>query len=542
MKFGKLPCAKDLLCAHTLRLPDGTVFKKGHRLNDANVAKLASFGITTLWAAELSQNDVEENAAAWQVAQAVQGPNTRLATAATGRCNVYATRAGLFCVDAESVDALNAFDPNITLATLADGSPVVPDDLIATVKVIPFSVEKNSIDHIARLRNRDSLEGLVRVAPFVPRRIGLVLTRTEGYPDVLLDRSATLQRVRVERLHSQIVEERRCPHVETDIATHLLELQKSHCDPILILGASAIVDRNDVVPAALDLVGGSVMRLGMPVDPGNLLLVGKLGEHWVLGVPGCARSLRRSGFDFVLERVCAALPIRDTDIVRMGVGGLLPEVQSRPTPREEPISAPSVAAVVLAAGLSARMAGQNKLLALLDGKPLVAHIVDELLKTNVRPIVVVTGHQAEQVAAAMSGRSVVLVHNPDFANGLSTSLQKGVTKLGSSIEGALFCLGDMPFVRAEHVESLVAAFEPSDGREVIVPTFDGKRGNPVLFSARFFPAIRELQGDKGAKDLIVAAQSAVCMVPLRDDGVLRDIDTQESLAETVSTPNRPRKD
>ncbi len=259
------------------------------------------------------------------------------------------------------------------------------------------------------------------------------------------------------------------------------------------------------------------------------LLLARRGEVPLLGVPGCARSLRRSGFDFVLERLCAGLSVSAGDIMDLGVGGLLHEVPWRPAPRAEPVLPPQVAAVVLAAGRSQRMQDRNKLLELLEGKPLVCHVVDELLQTAVRPIVVVTGHQAEQVRAALADRPVVFVHNPDFAAGLSSSLRMGLGQLDSSIDGALICLGDMPRVRAKHIEALIGAFEPEDGREVVLPTFGGRRGNPVLWAARFFPAMRELSGDVGAKELLNRYAESICPVPMADDGITLDVDTPAAL-------------
>jgi molybdenum cofactor cytidylyltransferase len=175
------------------------------------------------------------------------------------------------------------------------------------------------------------------------------------------------------------------------------------------------------------------------------------------------------------------------------------------------------------------MGASNKLLERLDGKPLVCHTVDELLQTGVRPIVVVTGHQSENVRAALSGRQVVFVDNPQFADGLSSSLRVGLAQLDSSIDGALICLGDMPKVRREHIESLLGAFEPSDGREITVPTFAGRRGNPVLWAARYFPMMKELSGDLGARELQKRFVDRVCLVPMPDDAVTIDVDTKEAL-------------
>ena len=159
----------------------------------------------------------------------------------------------------------------------------------------------------------------------------------------------------------------------------------------------------------------------------------------------------------------------------------------------------------------------------LDGLTSLAH------KFQDTPIVVVTGHQSENVRAALSGRQVVFVDNPQFADGLSSSLRVGLAQLDSSIDGALICLGDMPKVRREHIESLLGAFEPSDGREIIVPTFAGRRGNPVLWAARYFPMMKELSGDLGARELQKRFVDRVCLVPMPDDAVTIDVDTKEAL-------------
>lgn len=531
MKFGRLAVAEGLLVAHTLRLADGTVFKKGRRLDAADVAHLEQDGVAELWAAQLAAEDVEEDRAAATVAQAVGGLGTQPASASTGRCNVHAVVSGLVVVDAEAVRALNRLDPELTLATLPPYAVVQAGDMVATIKIIPFAVAESVVTAAVRLASPSSPESraVIQVVPFVPRRIGLILTRTPGFSERILDRAAAAQRVRAQRLGSAITEIRRCPHEQAAVAAAISDLVQHQCSPILVLGASAIVDRRDVIPAALEQAGGSVVHLGMPVDPGNLLLLGSLGDAKVLGVPGCARSLRRSGFDFVLERLCAGLSVTASDIMDLGLGGLLHEVPWRPAPRAEPVLPPQVAAVVLAAGRSSRMLDRNKLLELIDGKPLICHVVDALRETAVSPIIVVVGHQAEQVRAALADRPVVFAENPHFADGLSTSLRVGLAQLDSSTDGALICLGDMPRVRAEHLEALIGAFEPADGREVVVPTFAGQRGNPVLWAARYFPAMRELHGDQGARDLLSRYASVVCTVPMPDDGTVLDVDTPDAL-------------
>ena len=189
-----------------------------------------------------------------------------------------------------------------------------------------------------------------------------------------------------------------------------------------------------------------------------------------------------------------------------------------------------VGAVVLAAGFSRRMGEANKLLAPIDGAPMIARCVDAVLASPARPVVVVTGHEAAHVRQALAGRELVFAHNPEPAAGLSASLRTGIAALGEEVDGALVCLGDMPWVRPAHLEALIAAFAASGGRSICAPTFGGKRGNPVLWPARCFAEIAALRGDTGARERLDAHAGEVCYVPMADAGVTLDVDTPGALA------------
>jgi molybdenum cofactor cytidylyltransferase len=144
---------------------------------------------------------------------------------------------------------------------------------------------------------------------------------------------------------------------------------------------------------------------------------------------------------------------------------------------------------------------------------------------------VVTGHQRDQVDAALVDLKVERVHNPDFADGLSTSLKAGLAAVPSEADGAVVLLGDMPQVRATLINRLIAAFDPERGALVVVPTIDGKRGNPVVWSRRFFPELMALEGDVGARHLIGRYAEAVTEVAVTDQAALIDVDTPEALSQ-----------
>ncbi len=223
---------------------------------------------------------------------------------------------------------------------------------------------------------------------------------------------------------ASIIAERQVPHDQAALAKAIDELLKAGAEMVIVFGASAIADRRDVIPAALEAVGGTIDHFGMPVDPGNLLLIGRANDVPVIGAPGCARSPKENGFDWVLMRLLAGLPVAREDVTGMGVGGLLMEIVTRPQPREKAMQEgrKRIAAVVLAAGRSTRMGAVNKMIAEIGGKPLVRIAAEQALASQAAPVIVVTGHERDKVEAALKGLNVRFAHNPDYAEGLGTSL------------------------------------------------------------------------------------------------------------------------
>jgi molybdenum cofactor cytidylyltransferase len=364
-----------------------------------------------------------------------------------------------------------------------------------------------------------------------------VQTRLPGLKETILDKTRQVTEGRLAALGCRLAFEERCTHTTAELASRIRDATDQGIDLLLIHGASAILDRRDVIPAAIVAAGGEIDHFGMPVDPGNLLLLGHVAQRVVLGLPGCARAPKVNGFDWVLERLVAGLPVGSAEIMRMGSGGLLAEIPSRPLPRAQAIPeretkppGPCIGALLLAAGQSRRMGGPNKLLAELDGVPMVAHVARRLLASRARPIVAVLGNQAESVDYALGKLPLERVRNPEFAEGLSTSLKRGIAALPSDLDGALVCLGDMPLISGRHIDRLIAAFNPLEGRAIIVPVRNGKRGNPVLWGRRFFPEMSELAGDVGAKHLIGEHAELVAEVEMDDDAIFVDIDTPEALA------------
>jgi molybdenum cofactor cytidylyltransferase len=536
MQFGRSPVAEaaGAILGHGVR-QGALSFRKGRVLSAEDVAQLEEAGIAKITIARLDCGDIDEDAAAARIAGAAGGGDyVRLGAAFTGRANLYAQAAGLALIDTGAIHAANAVDEAVTLATLSPFAKVAAGQMLATIKIIPFAVPGASV---AEAEKRLAERPVIRVAPFQPKQAALISTRLPGMKPSLLNKNREALDARLKPLGSSIIFERRVPHDTAAVAEAIADAARAGANPILLFGASAIADRRDVLPAALEQAGGEIAVLGMPVDPGNLLMAGMVEGRTVLGLPGCARSPKLNGFDFVLWRVLAGLPVGRADVAAMGVGGLLADSPVRPHPRDGLLVTaprlPRIGAVVLAAGNSSRMreAGQgNKLLQPLGGRPMVRHVAEAALSSSASDVVVVTGNEKAGVAMALRGLSVIFADNPDYSKGLSTSLISGLNALPEDCDGALILLGDMPAVDSHLLDRLIAAFDPSEDRAIIVASHGGRRGNPVLWARRFFPEMRELSGDAGARALFAPYAGFICEVEAGSDAPLTDIDTQEALS------------
>ena len=540
MEFGPLPvrdCAGTLL-GHSLTLA-GRRLKKGHRLSEVDAQALAAEGRETVIAARLGPDDVLEDEAADRIAARAGGDGVRINAAFTGRANLYAAADGVVLLDTARLQALNHLDEAVTIATVAPFEAVTAGQMLATIKIIPFAAPERAVAAAEALADAagDGGGALVRLAPFGRKSVGLILTALPDSKDSVLDKTVDSVRDRVEALGCTLDAVERCPHTAGAVAGALGLRVFDACDIVLVFGASAIVDRGDVIPAGIVAAGGRVVHFGMPVDPGNLLLLGELAQRPVIGLPGCARSPKLNGFDWVLQRLVADIAVTRDDLMDTGIGGLLKEIPTRPQPREGGGTAsaaaprmPQVAAVILAAGLSRRMGDRNKLTARVNGKPLVRWVAEAALASSAAETLVVLGAGAGAVRQALAGMNLRFVENPDYAEGMASSIRAGIAALPAGTDGALICLGDMPDLKAAHLDRLISAFNPLEGRAICIPLFDERQGNPVLWGNSFFSELSGLTGDRGAKALLAGHADKVVEVAMPDDGVLTDLDTPQALA------------
>jgi molybdenum cofactor cytidylyltransferase len=504
----------------------GLNLPKGVRLGVEEIAQLLAAGVESVTVAMIDALDVLEDRAAERIARALAGAGLRAGPVKNGRCDIVADHRGLALFSPETIHALNRIDESITLATLPPYETVSPGQAVATIKVNPFATPE------AVVAAWEAFGAVFQIAGFQPHRVALIQTVAPGLKPSLLEKTAAATRDRLEVLGSALCADARAAHEPEALTQEIRRQLCAGADLVLICGAGSTSDRGDVVPSAIVAAGGAVECFGMPVDPGNLLTLGSVGDVAVVGMPGCARSIQLNGFDFVLQRLLARQTVVREDIAAMGVGGLLRAAPRKVFPRGmrdvSPAAPRKIAAVVLAAGQSRRM-GANKLVLTLEGKPVVRHVLDAIAGSLIATAFVVLGHEAEQVQAALAQADARFIVNGDFDGGLSTSLKTGLAALPPDVDGAMIFLGDMPDIDPALIDRMIEAFDPGRMQAIVVPKRKGRRGHPVLWGRRFFPLLlQETQGDSGAKHLIGQYADWVAEIEADDDGVLVDLDTPEA--------------
>lgn len=333
MKFGAVPVADAAghLLAHGLKR-GALVYRKGRLLSVDDVLALQAEGVDEVIVAQLQGDDVPEDVAAQALADALCGAGAQCTQAHTGRANLLATVQGLAVIDASRIHAINAVHESVTVATLPPFEPMGAGQMLATIKIIPYAVPRAALQQVLALAA--GATPALGVAAFASRRVALAMTRLADTRAPVLAKMRDAVAKRLQPLGSPLQCEAVVQHDVSALAAVLRKWADADAaDVLLISGIAATVDRADVVPAAIEAAGGTVLHAGMPVDPGNLLVLGRLQGRPVVGLPTCARSPKLNGFDFVLRRLVAGLPVDAAQIMQMGVGGLLTEIPTRPMPR-----------------------------------------------------------------------------------------------------------------------------------------------------------------------------------------------------------------
>ncbi|PCJ04967.1 MAG: molybdopterin biosynthesis protein [Rhodobacteraceae bacterium] len=328
MKFGQVPVAEaeGTILAHSLHV-GGRRIAKGTELTSIDLADLNADGFSTVTVARLEAGDVHENEAALAlVRKIVPDPvaqRVRISGAGAGRVNLYAETCGVVQLDPARLQAVNEVDPMISIATVPNWHRVDQGGMIATIKIISYAVPQAAVQRAGEVAG-----GALKIIAPVYGSATLIETRVNA--DAPSDKGRAAMAGRLHRMGLELSPRVVVPHREEELAQAIMDAPG---ELVLILTGSATSDPRDVAPQALRVAGGEVIRFGMPVDPGNLLFLGSLGDKPVVGLPGCARSPALNGADWVLERVICGIDVSSRDIAAMGVGGLLKEIPTRPMPR-----------------------------------------------------------------------------------------------------------------------------------------------------------------------------------------------------------------
>ncbi len=526
MQFGEFPIeeCENCILAHS-QLINGERISKGTLLTSDLIEVFVSDGYQALVVARLDADDVEENAAATQLARFIAGNGTRLEKAHTGRVNIYAKVDGLLDYNPASVIAVNSVSSAITCAVIAADQWVLAGRMIGSVKIIPYAVPAQDIGHAI-----DAATPMQVHSP-VPKSVVLIQTTLPSIKKKVLEKTERVTRQRIEARSAELTVQHHCEHRIDELSRVIEESIQAIPDLVLIVGASAISDQCDVIPAAVESVGGQVQRLGLPVDPGNLLMMADYNGTTVLGLPGCARSPRHNGLDLLLDRLVCNIDITDDWLNSLCIGGLLSEAHDRPQPRVAAVSdipgTARIAALMLAAGSSRRAGYVNKLLHPFNEKPMVCAVLESVLASRVTESLVVTGYQADQVEQALQSYDVPFCHCPRYAEGMAHTIAAGVSRL-QDFDAVIVCLGDMPHITANTINQLVESQDnPSD--KIIVPVHRGVRGNPVMVGRTFFDSLLQNEGDNGARFLIRQYPDQLIEVEIDDASILQDYDTRDAL-------------
>ena len=307
------------------------MIKKGARLTSDDLAAIQADGRTEVIVALNDAGDISEDEAAERLSVALSGGHIRRDVANTGRSNLFADTAGVLRVNVDAINRLNAVDEAVTFATLPDYRAVERGEMIGTVKIIPFAVPETVIDQALAVAGGMPI---IEVKPFHKLKVAAISTLLPGLKPSVVNKTLAVLEGRLAPAASTVDFDLRVPHDAQDVAQSIKAAIADGADLVVVFGASAITDRRDVIPAAIELAGGRIEHFGMPVDPGNLMLVGEVEGRTVLGAPGCARSPKENGFDWVLQRLMAGIPVKRSDLTGLGVGGLLMEIIQRGHPRD----------------------------------------------------------------------------------------------------------------------------------------------------------------------------------------------------------------
>ena len=532
---------EGLILAHSHRLASKRI-AKGSQLTRTLVDAFMKDGVRQLVCAAPDKGDLSENEVADRLADALLSAGLSRTNAATGRVNFKTETAGIIRYDRDLIKALNCVDEALTLSLVQHNQLLSAGQMVATLKVIPYFVP----DEICR-QFEQVLAGktVFRFHPLRGRRVSLIQTTDDVLQDKVYAATEDVTETRMKQLGCTLISRQRCAHKSDDVAAEIRTARAAGAELVLLCGCSAIADRRDIMPVAIEVAGGQIDQLGLAVDPGNMLLVAHIDSLPVIGMPGCARSPKLNGFDWVLHLLLADIELSSDELADMAAGGLLMEIASRPLPRDLAVKPSSpkaqMSAVVLAAGQSRRMGNINKLTSVVAGKPVIRHVTDVVLKAGFKDIIIVLGYDEYAVRACLKGLPVRFEKNKAFRSGQASSVGAGIAALSNDVSDVMVVLGDMPLLNSSLLNELRKHHlsNPQHEQTISLPVYlkDGESqiGHPVAWGRQFFPDLQTLKGDQGGRQIWSEHPAMISQMEVNDASLFLDTDTVAALqhAETL---------
>jgi len=518
-----------LVLAQTYNLPDKTI-PKGSVITNEIVAYLKTRNVEAILCAVPEEGDIHEDEAAEAISNAIDKSHLYAESASTGRVNFKSRALCLVRYERDLIRGVNLVDESIAFSIVEHNQLIAKNDLIATLKIIPFFTKKKYVDQVIKILAKDAL---FKIHSLKKKEVALIQTCFEWQKKSIFTATSNVTRGRLEALGSPLKKETLIPHDHKSLCSEIESSIDSGAQVLLISGASAITDRSDYIPKAILSVGGEIIQFGLAVDPGNLLLIGQKGSTTIIGMPGCARSPKLNGFDWVLQLLMANIPINKEELADMGAGGLLMEIASRPLPRALAKSIKKrekkIMGIILAAGNSTRMGKDNKLLRNIGDASLVRNTAVEMLKSDLDSCSIVLGYQSDKVAEVIKDLNINLILNPLWEEGQASSLKAALNTLDATYSDLLIMLGDLPGVTSKHINKIIEEHLLTNNRKskITIPSFNGKKGNPVIWGRSFFPDLSNLKGDVGGRALFSQHPAAINLLDMEDPAVVTDTDTPE---------------
>ena len=521
--------SKGSILAQTYNL-SGRTLSKGTHVSEEILELLNRENVKNILCAVPHEGDIHEDSAAEAISKALDENQLYAEEASTGRVNFRTPALSIVRYNRELIKKINLVDESIAFSIVEHNQLLAKNDLIATLKIIPFFVSKIYVEQVVSLIAKNEI---FKVHRLQEKKVELIQTYYDWQKRSIFKATSNVTSSRLDALGCPLQKETLIPHDHKSLCSEIKSSIDSGAQVLLISGASAITDRSDHIPKAILSVGGEIIQYGLAVDPGNLLLIGQIGNTTIIGMPGCARSPKLNGFDWVLQLLMANIPINKEELADMGAGGLLMEIASRPLPRALAKSAKKrekkIMGIILAAGNSSRMGKDNKLLRNIGGASLVRNTAVEMLKSDLDSCSIVLGYQSDKVAAVIKDLNINLILNPFWEEGQASSLKAALNTLDSSYSDLLVMLGDLPGVKSKHINKIIEEHLLANNRKskITIPSFNGKKGNPVIWGKSFFPDLSNLEGDVGGRTLFDQHPAAINLLVMEDEAVITDTDTPE---------------